>query len=137
MRMRANNYRIGILLLILAFMVLFYVNAIADNALLFPTITETECKWDGNGNLISETAHDLTGTPAINSRGFYKAEYTWDENNNLISETYYDLDGKQTETDKGYAHAEYTYHVDHEGESHILTEHISLQYVLISMTMAI
>ena len=120
--MRVNKCRTGILLLILTFTVLFYANAVADDALLFPEITETECKWDGSGNLISETAHDLNGAPAINSRGFYRAVYTWDDNHNLLTETYYDLNGKQTETDKGYAHAEYTYHIDREGESHVLTE---------------
>ena len=98
----------------------------ADNtearALAFPQITETDCTWDDNGNLILETAHDLSGQPALNARGFYRAEYTWDDDNNLLSEAYYGLNGEPVVSDRGYARAEYTYHLDEEGHPHISTE---------------
>ena len=120
--MKTVSRRIGLPLMILAFIVLFCANTIAEEALSFPEITETECQWDSNGDLISETAHDLSGAPAVNSRGFYKAVYTWDGNHNLLSETYYGLNGRLAVIDKGYARAEYTYYTDRQDESHILTE---------------
>ena len=31
-------------------------------ALSFPALTQTDCVWDENGDLIEETAHTLAGT---------------------------------------------------------------------------
>ena len=75
--------------------------------LSMPVLTETDCAWDGAGNLISETAHDLNGAPALNARGFYRAEYTWDEHSNLLTEAYFGLNGEAVASDSGYARSEY------------------------------
>ena len=91
--------------IILISMVVFFLmsNASAEEMLVYPVITETDCNWDDAGHLISETAHTLDGAPALNARGFYKAEYTWDEYGNLSSEAYYGLNGNPVTIDKGYA----------------------------------
>ena len=114
-----------ILPLLLLFTLLTAVPAGAedeDAPLSLPAFTETDCVWDQYGNLISETAHDLRGFPALNSRGFCRAEYMWDENGNMLSEAYFGLDGKPVTADSGYASAVYTYRQGSNGESYVLTE---------------
>ena len=91
-------------------------------SLVLPALTETECEWDANGNLVSETAHDLNGQPALNRRGFYRALYTYDQDGNMLTAAYYDLAGQLVTTDTGYARAVFTYMRDSEGASHVLTE---------------
>ena len=121
--MEKTTGRIWIIILMIFSLTLFlYTDSSADERLSFPEITETICDWDGEGNLISETAHDINGNPAINSRGFHKAVYTWDSYGNLLTETYFGLNGGMTVTDKGYARVEYTYLVDQNGDSHIISE---------------
>ena len=115
------------ILIALSMMAVSYISAgaSAESDLSYPVITETDCVWDQNGNLISETAHTLNGAPAMNSRGFHEAIYQWDEHGNLLLEKYTDLDGNPVDIDKGYAWAEYTYHileVKGKPESYILTE---------------
>ena len=87
-----------------------------------PVLTETECVWDENGNLISETAHDTDGNPSLNARGFYQAKYTYDSLGNRLTEEYYDTKNKLIDTNTGYARAEYTYRTDENNKSYILTE---------------
>ena len=77
--------------------------AATPQSLRLPNYTQTECEWDDNGRLISETAHDLSGAPALNSRGFYKAEYTWDENGHPLTESFTGLNGEPVNADGGYA----------------------------------
>ena len=91
-----------VVLLLVAFCI---ASAMAEEiGISFPELTQTDCVWDGNGCLVSETAHDLDGNPALNSRGFYRAEYTWDEHGNKLSETYFGLNGELVvNTDIGYA----------------------------------
>ena len=118
-----SNKVLAKILIILSMMILIiYTEGLAETDLSFPAITETDCKWDTKGNLLSETAHDLNGTPAVNSRGFHRAAYTWDEHGNLLSEKYFGLNGEPVICDKGYASAEYTYYTDYENKSYILTE---------------
>ena len=90
--------------------------------LSFPAMTLTDCQWNENGDLIGETAHTLDGEPAVNSRGFCRAEYGRDGYGNLISEAYYGLSGELVAADGGYARADYTYYTDNNGNSHIVTE---------------
>ena len=119
--MKELTKRVGIrILLLAAIILLFCMNAFAEGGLSFPDVTQTDCAWD-NGNLISETVHDLNGLPAVNSRGFYRAEYSWDERGNLLSEVYYGLNGEKAVADQGYAYAVYTYFTDRNENSHILT----------------
>ena len=92
------------------------------NELTLPEFTETDNVWDSDGNLISETTHDLNGAPAMNSRGFCRAEYTWDKNGCLLSENYYGTRGQPVDTEKGYAAAVYTYMTDSNGNAHPVTE---------------
>lgn len=91
-------------------------------SLAFPTVTDTVCEWDSVGNLLSETAQDLSGAPALNARGFYKAVYTYDEHSNLLSEAYTGLNGEPVNTIDGYASASYTWRTDAASQSYILTE---------------
>ena len=128
-----NRIRIGRLLMLLLLALCLTVPSTAENAagngeaaalsaLALPVFTETACEWDEAGNLISETATDLSGAPALNDRGFHRAEYTWDGDNNLLSEAYFGLNGEPVVIDQGYARAEYTWGQNSRGESHILTE---------------
>ena len=123
--MKGLRKQVRIAILICAVLLLsmcFFTGASAEEFLSFPEITETDCVWDENGNLINETAHDLNGAPAINRRGFFRAVYTWDSHGNMLSESYYGLNGEPVTTDKGYARAQYTYFTDVNNKSHILTE---------------
>ena len=121
--MKKIGCRIGIIILLLLIIsIAFFAHAAAEEMLSFPTVTETDCIWDQNGNLTSETAYDLEGRPAINSRGFHRALYTWDDHGNLLSEAYYGLDGNLTVIDKGYARTEYTYYESSRHEYNVLTE---------------
>ncbi|MBQ1310582.1 MAG: hypothetical protein IIY55_01945, partial [Blautia sp.] len=97
-------------------------NVREEFSLDLPILTQTDCEWDEEGNLIRETAHDLQGRPALNARGFYTAEYTWDSFGNRLTENYYDLQNAPVEADTGYASAVYTYWTDDKENSHILTE---------------
>ena len=94
----------------------------AEVALTLPALTETDCVWDEKGNLVSETAHDLNGQPALNTRGFYRAEYTWDDRGNQLTAAYYGLNGEPVTADRGYARMERTWFRDSSGTSHLLTE---------------
>ena len=96
--------------------------AIGEAALSFPALVETDCVWDDSGNLISETAHDLSGRPALNARGFYRAEYTYDDHSNELSVAYFGLNGEPVAIDDGFARAEYTYQADSKGAYHLITE---------------
>ena len=120
--MKSLRWRIGIITMVLAVALLLCTNVFAEEPLSFPTITETDCEWDENGNLIRETAHDLNGAPAMNSRGFYRAVYNWYENNNLLTEAYFDTEGNPAVIDRGYARAEYTYYETRNKTYHVLTE---------------
>ena len=120
--MKSLRWRIGIITMVLALALLLCTNVFAEEPLSFPTITETDCEWDENGNLIRETAHDLNGTPAMNSRGFYRAVYNWDGNNNLLTEAYFDTEGNPAVIDRGYARAKYTYYKTRNKTYTILTE---------------
>ena len=111
-----------LLLAIVVAMAFTTVQAEGDQALSIPEFTRTECIWDENGNLLSETAYSPDGAPAVNSRGFAKAEYTWDDNGNLVKEAYFGLDGEPVVADCGYAYAEYTYGQQSNGRSYVLTE---------------
>ena len=106
-----GNKGLRLLLLLLMTVVLLPVWAQAEEGtgITLPVFTETDCEWDDHGNLISETAHDLNGQPALNSRGFYRAEYTWDAHDNMLTEAYFGLNGEPVNGDAGYARAEYTY----------------------------
>ena len=84
--MKPFRIRLGIFLVILTGVLLLCAGVSAEETLPFPVLTETDCEWDGNGNLVRETAHTPDGAPALNSRGFYQAEYTWDEHSNLLTE---------------------------------------------------
>ena len=86
--------------------------------LAIPVFTETDCEWK-DGLLISETAHDPDGNPAVNSRGFHRAEYSYDDRGNLLSEEYFGLAGEPVNCAEGYAWRVLSY----EGEDrHLLTE---------------
>ena len=109
-------------LLILLFLLSASAGAAGEQSIPLPVMTETDCEWDEAGNLVRETAHTLDGQPALNSRGFYRAEYMWDVHSNLLSEVYYGLDGNFIDTDTGYAWARYTYYKDRSGRYQVLTE---------------
>ena len=94
----------------------------AENALGIPTLTQTECTWDENGQVTEEISRDLNGKPAMNARGFYRAKYSYDSRGNLVSEEYFDTSGNAVATVDGYARAEYTYRTDGNGNSYVLTE---------------
>lgn len=113
------KWMIAILLVVLMALPMAFA---ADIALTFPELTETICEWDGEGNLIAETVKDLSGRPALNSKGYASARYTWDEQGNKLTEAYFDLNGNPADTVFGYARAEFTYFVDHREVSHVLTE---------------
>ena len=98
------------------------VNAQSNQALSIPVFTETDCVWDEQGNLISETAHGPNGEPALNSRGFAQARYTWDAYGNLLTEAFFGLNGEPVVADGGYARSEYTYRRQKDGTSYVLTE---------------
>ena len=110
-------------LLILAILAacIFAGTAGAADSLDLPVLTETKCEWDGDGRLIRETAYDLNGAPAVNTRGFHRAEYSWDPDGNLLSESYTGLNGEAVNADGGYARAEFTYGKT-SGGAHLLTE---------------
>lgn len=111
-----------ILVLLVAAVLLLAAGAMADQLLELPEITETVCEWDANGNLVRETAYDLKGAPAVNTRGFAVAKYTWDEQGNKLVEAYYGLNGQPVDTAFGYASAAYTYMIGHDNVAHVLTE---------------
>ena len=92
----------------------------AAAALPLPVYTETECEWDQDGNLIAETAYDLDGAPAVNSRGFHKAEYAYTEQGNLLTETYTGLDGEPVNAEGGYAVAVFTYGKNASGKTSVM-----------------
>ena len=123
-----NRIRIARLAVLLLLAVCMAVPAGAEKAadaapsLALPAFTQTECAWDEAGNLISETAKDLQGNPAVNSRGFARAEYSWDKNGNLILEQYFGLQGEPVNNDLGYARAEYSYAQVNGGQWYALTE---------------
>ena len=94
----------------------------AAAALHLPTMTETDCEWDEAGNLISETSHTADGQPALNAKGYYRAEYTWDEKNNPLTAAYFGLGGEPVAADTGYARVEYTWAEDSNGQSLLLSE---------------
>ena len=121
-KMRKHKGLKLIVLLLAALLLSIPSQAGAEKTLSLPVFTETDCEWDAEGNLIRETARTLDGRPALNNRGFYRAEYAWDAHSNLISEAYFGLDGEPVDTDAGYARAEYTYFRDRSGKSHLLTE---------------
>ena len=113
----------GVILLLLLFAALPLSAGAADSKpLSLPQFTETDCVWNDAGDVISETAHDLNGRPAVNSRGFHRAEYTWDSDGNLLSEAYFGLNGEPVAAEGGYARTEFTYVTDLEGKQHVLTE---------------
>ncbi|MBR6849533.1 MAG: hypothetical protein IKM88_04775, partial [Lachnospiraceae bacterium] len=112
----------GILLILMIAAVICFSAAEGKGTLDLPAVTETDCAWNDQGNLVRETTHDLNGDPALNNRGFHYAEYKWDQHSNLIMEAYYGLSGEPVVIDKGYARAEYTYFTDRNKESHVLTE---------------
>ncbi len=121
---KMNQWR-RLILMIILLAVVCVSTTIAEDAgtISFPELTQTDCVWDENGCLISETAHDLDGNPAVNSRGFHRAEYTWDEHGNKLSEAFFGLNGELvSNTDVGYARVEYTYILDANEEYHIVTE---------------
>ena len=111
-----------ILALLISFSVFTSASAATPQSLRLPAYTQTECEWDESGRLISETAHDVNGEPAINSRGFYKAEYTWDENNNPLTETFTGLNGEPVNADSGYAKAVFAYENNSKGIPHLVSE---------------
>ena len=121
--LKTNQWRRLILMIIL--LAVTCVSAgIVDEAvgISFPDMTLTDCVWDSNGCLVSETAHDLDGNPALNSRGFYRAEYTWDEHGNKLSEAYFGLNWEPViNSDVGYARTLFTY-VPYGEEYRIATE---------------
>ena len=82
---------------------------LAAEGLNMPVLTVTDCEWDEKGNLVSETAHTLDGQPAVNARGFHRAEYTWDAYNNPLTEAFYGLNGEAVTADGGYARTEFTW----------------------------
>ena len=93
------------------------------SGLQLPELTQTFCEWDQAGNVIRETACDLEGNPAMNARGFHRAEYTRNETGDILTEEYYGLNGEPVDTiDTGYARAEYTYYTDDKGSTRIMTE---------------
>ena len=113
---------LALLVLLLAVCVIAGAGAEDIRALDLPVFTETDCVWDDAGNLISETAHDQSGAPALNSRGFYRAEYTYDKENNLLTEAYFGLEDEPVNADGGYAKAEFAYEKDPKGKTHLVSE---------------
>ena len=95
---------------------------VTPQSLRIPVYSLTDCEWNENGQLISETAHDVEGNPVVNSRGFYKAEYTWDTKGNPLTETYTGLNGEPVVADSGYAKAVFTYENNSKGVPHIVAE---------------
>ena len=67
------------------------------SGLQLPELTQTFCEWDQAGNVIRETACDLEGNPAMNARGFHRAEYTRNETGDILTEEYYGLNGEPVE----------------------------------------
>ncbi len=122
----AMKKKTGKILLLLSVLlsVLFTLPAAGQSTSLpgMPQMTETDCVWDEKGCLLSETAHDLQGRPALNARGFYLAEYKWDAQANLLEESYYGLSGEPVTADQGYARAVFTYGTDKNGDPVCLTE---------------
>ena len=111
-----------LLTLLLAVSAFTSASAVTPQSLRIPTYTITDCEWDENGRIISETAHDTNGNPALNSRGFYKAEYTWDELGNPLTETYTGLNGELVTTDTGYAKVVFTYENNSRKIPHLIAE---------------
>ena len=93
-----------------------------DDALALPTFTQAVLEWDNDGNLIGETVLDLEGQPALNARGYYRAQYEWDDRGNLLREAYFGLNDEAVDIDAGYAWAEYVYYTDTKGATHIESE---------------
>ena len=98
--------------------VLPVTEAAAISELGMPVFTETSCEWDENGSLIRETAADLNGNPAVNTRGFHRADYRYDQSGRLLSEHYYGLNGEPVDVKAGYAWVEFSY----DARGHLLTE---------------
>ena len=96
--------------------------AVTPQSLRMPAYSLTDCEWNENGQLISETAHDADGNPAVNSRGFHKAEYTWDAKGNPLTESYTGMNGEPVVADSGYAKAVFTYENNSKGVPHIVAE---------------
>jgi len=91
--------------------------------LRLPELTQTFCDWDQAGHVIRETVFDPEGNPAMNARGFHRAEYARNEHGDILTEEYYGLNGEPVDTtDTGYARAEYTYFTDSQGHTGIMTE---------------
>ena len=99
---RLRKTKLLLILLLLTVLTVSAAGAETNQALSIPTFTESDCVWDEAGNLISETVRDLTGAPALNRRGFYRAEYTWDALNNLLTEAYFGLNGEPVNADGGF-----------------------------------
>ena len=119
---RIQRWVVLLAVIALAVFTAVIVQADDDHGLSVPEFTETDCVWDENGRLISETARSLDGSPALNSRGFAQARYTWDERGNLLKEAFFGLNGEPVIADGGYAWAEYTYGQQSNGKSYVLTE---------------
>ena len=119
-----KQLRIWLVVLFVLVMAAAFTLTQAENGqtLSIPEFTRTECVWNEDGKLISETAYSPEGVPAINSRGFAKAEYTWDDRGNLLAEAFFGLNGEPVVADSGYALAEYTYGRQSNGRSYVLTE---------------
>ncbi|MBQ6398752.1 MAG: hypothetical protein IJI21_01385, partial [Clostridia bacterium] len=95
-----------LLMLLLALTLLLPAGSVAEAAgdpLALPVFTQTECEWDDAGRLISETAYDAEGNPAVNRRGFHRAEYAYDEAGNLLSEAFFGLQDEPVVSTAGYA----------------------------------
>ena len=120
--MKQRILQTGLLVILILAISVSAAGAQSDQALAIPEFTETDCVWDEQGNLVSETAHGPNGEPALNSRGFARASYTWDEYSNLLTEAYFGLNGEPVTANGGYARAEYTYVRQADGRSYVLTE---------------
>ena len=96
--------------------------AVTPQSLRMSAYSLTDCEWNAAGLLISETARDMEGNPAVNSRGFHKAEYTWDAKGNPLTETYTGLNGEPVIADGGFSKAVFSYENNSKGTPHIVAE---------------
>ena len=119
--LKTKRTKLITLLLVLS---LFFaqLSAAQGQTIPLPEFTETDCEWDEQGNLVRQTAHTLDGAPALNARGFHRAEYGWDAHGNLLSEAYFGLNGEPVDTDTGYARAEYVYIYDRSERYQVVSE---------------
>ena len=74
--MQMKNQKLLGLLLLLMLLIMSLAAVGEGQTIDLPVFTESRCVWDETGNLISETAYDVNGEPALNSRGFYRAAFT-------------------------------------------------------------